>query len=340
MGTISSASKTRMYYIDLAKGILILFLVFHHYLSASRRIGIGGDEYIKAISQWQICITPFFMGAFFFITGFCSNFNKDARSFFANTIKTIIIPWLVWDSVIRLSIYPIFHNEESISGYYNLPGFFFETFVWFLQAMAWCRILYYLICHFVSRYSYRLFIAIIIGIFGIAAHQYELFPNVLRVQEGMYALTFLAIGNVLKNHPQWYDRLLKVGAITYPLILIGVMLFFHVPIFVAGMNISLVTYAPSVLLSVSGTLLLLSVCRKIGRNSLIEYFGQHSIIVYVTHIILLMYTMYMVNRFIVSPDTMLHTVLFTIISYIIEYLLCYLAIKCMQCKYLSWMVGK
>ncbi len=53
----------RIYYFDIAKGILILLLMFSHFGSATRRIGVEND-YFGLILRWQPYYACFFMQCF------------------------------------------------------------------------------------------------------------------------------------------------------------------------------------------------------------------------------------------------------------------------------------
>lgn len=56
--------SNRIDYIDICKGILILLLVWHHYMSATKRLQID-SPFFFLVKDWQFVFTAFFMPAFF-----------------------------------------------------------------------------------------------------------------------------------------------------------------------------------------------------------------------------------------------------------------------------------
>ena len=73
--------KERLSYIDVAKGVLILFLLMGHALLFIRNEGVN-DSFINGFQNIRIFLwTPYYMPAFFVITGFCSHFNKPFLPF-------------------------------------------------------------------------------------------------------------------------------------------------------------------------------------------------------------------------------------------------------------------
>ena len=73
-------SNPRLAYIDVAKGVLISIVIFHHISFQANMAGIH-----NGCIQWNFTFLPlyasWFMPAFFIITGLCSNFNRPIGSF-------------------------------------------------------------------------------------------------------------------------------------------------------------------------------------------------------------------------------------------------------------------
>ena len=83
--------KKRVKYIDVAKGILILCVFTGHLNWFAVGKGIS-SSYFGTIDEIARVWSSFFMAAFFFITGYCSNFNKDYRPFLLNDLRSLIVP--------------------------------------------------------------------------------------------------------------------------------------------------------------------------------------------------------------------------------------------------------
>lgn len=83
--------KQRIEYIDIAKALLILCLLYGHMFLIARYQGYNDNVNIFAKSFVRLYAT-FFMQTFFIITGLCSSFNLEFRPFLWKNTKTILIP--------------------------------------------------------------------------------------------------------------------------------------------------------------------------------------------------------------------------------------------------------
>lgn len=89
---LQTPSVTRLHYIDIAKGLLILTVLCHHvpHVSAIYNVDNAFVDFLKSTSVIYI---SFFMPAFFIITGYCTNFSKyNFMKFFLNNCKSILLP--------------------------------------------------------------------------------------------------------------------------------------------------------------------------------------------------------------------------------------------------------
>lgn len=91
-------AKERIHWIDVAKGTLILLLIIHHFSPAFKLTGISQENY-SFLMSWQFIFTSFFMQAFFFMSGYCSNFNKEVRPFFLSLFKQLILPFIIFELI-------------------------------------------------------------------------------------------------------------------------------------------------------------------------------------------------------------------------------------------------
>lgn len=83
----------RYSFIDVAKGLLISLVIFFHTSPLAEANGVENEIFIN-LKRLNFLFSPFFMGAFFFITGFCSNFEKKFAHYLLKDIKTLILPSL------------------------------------------------------------------------------------------------------------------------------------------------------------------------------------------------------------------------------------------------------
>lgn len=94
----------RLSYIDSAKGILIIIVIMHHLPQVAIRICEIDSDNLQIMDSYSFLYCSFFMQAFFFITGFCTSFEKEFSEFFLRNFKTIILSGLllsIFESVLR-----------------------------------------------------------------------------------------------------------------------------------------------------------------------------------------------------------------------------------------------
>lgn len=327
--------KERLHYIDIAKGILILFLPIHHYASATRRLDISSN-YEWIITYWQFLITPFFMAAFFILSGYCSSFEKVTVSTFIKSVfRKIIIPIVFFQILVLAGIALYTGNLEYFNQSMLNPPY---TTLWFLWALLFAKSTTYIISNFFYKQSVILFVSFIFLICGCLLNYYKIGINVLAIYQSLIASFFVAFGYYLKKHKEIFERILKYSFI-YP-ILIVFLRFFHLPIpsYTAGINISLLTIPLFVVLTIFGTAFLLNICKKINKFSFIEYFGRNSLVIYCFHFIPLYILVDIIWHFFV-PTTLITFLMTVILIYLLEYLICYLASIFFHKKPLAWFVG-
>lgn len=102
----------RLCYIDATKGILILLVIAGHVPFAM--VKLGGIP-SSAISLWgeinYNTFASFYMASFFFITGYCSNFNKPLDVFIKDNLATLILPCLLLSSPTNWFIMALFLSK-------------------------------------------------------------------------------------------------------------------------------------------------------------------------------------------------------------------------------------
>lgn len=79
----------RIHWIDIARGFFIIAIVLGH---------VFNTGYIR---NW---LFSFHVPAFFFLSGFCFKYEKNAGKYIAKKVKTIVIPYIVF-SIISIAIF-------------------------------------------------------------------------------------------------------------------------------------------------------------------------------------------------------------------------------------------
>ena len=95
--------EKRLNWIDSSKGLLILLVVLGHITIYANANHINNPIFNEIGNSYGL-YSPFYMAAFFVITGFVSNFDKPYREFLSSNIKSLLIPSI---TLILLSVFLI-----------------------------------------------------------------------------------------------------------------------------------------------------------------------------------------------------------------------------------------
>lgn len=312
----SNTTKVRIPYIDVAKGLLIITLVLHHipYIILERNAGLH-NAFVECLHEvrWYI-YGPYFMSAFFLITGMCSNFKKDFKTFIQDGAVSLLIPVLVLGQ----------------------GGQF-----WFITALFVGRLFYWVITNYISNKFVRASIIIITALLGCIANNDTLQSEPLSWQHAALAVLFLFIGNEYKAYFQ-KNKYLLLGSALY--VALSVTLFTlnrDIPWFEAGMHVSYLTFCPFLLLAVSGSCIPLILAKHLTKVPLIEFIGKHSIVVYLTHIpIVLFLVSHLYGSILEANSNIIKSICIVGFILVATVSACTLLAKCLDNKYLRWTMGK
>ena len=150
---IEKAGKTnRLSYIDVAKGILILLVVYDHLPDVYLTILEQSNAQMDWLNEQQWIYKLFFMPAFFCITGFCTNFKKSLKPFFISNFKSLIVPNIVFGLLFGLGWKHIFLRGGSF---------------WFLSALFVSKMIYWALFNYLPKFRIiRIVILIILVCIG------------------------------------------------------------------------------------------------------------------------------------------------------------------------------
>lgn len=276
----------RIHYIDISKGLLILGVVIIHLLLAFR--GKAPDHsVIKAINfvgfnTWVL----FYMPAFFIVSGMCSNFEKDFKSFIISNIISLKAPIFFFVGILgALSI----RTEYGFSPFDVKYWFIrmFESGVWFLHAMFLSRLTYYVISNTLRSLTKQIIICSILYIVGYIGIFYHLYPY-FWVFHSLMLTIFLCVGKVMNK------SIIRKGWIS----LLGFILIVII-LNVIGYRAPYIVQEPIatyywdfliiLLLSTLGTIGFLWICQIINKSPLLEYIGIYSLMIYLLHSIFIQY---------------------------------------------------
>ena len=277
-----TVAKERIHWIDVAKGILIILVVYGH-LDFFSDVFAGTSAY-----NWKgttnFMFLPWYMPAFFIVTGICSNFEAPVLRFVNKNFKSLIIPsfligsfigfWLdlfIGEGISAWNFFAIDYREAILVG---------GGGAWFLSALFLSKVLYRLL-----RIKIDLWIVLVICILllmqiGTFLISNKIGVNIWYYQHAFIALPFIAIGSLLRAKTNWLDSylILIIGS--------GILLyccFFPYPYFNASPIVDITNSWLMIILSVGGSFFIFFVSKKINNNRFLEYIGRHTLAIYLIH---------------------------------------------------------
>lgn len=324
----------RIRYFDIAKGILIILLVFAHFRSAVIRLPFE-SPYFEYVYGWNSIFTCFYMPAFFLISGYCSNFNKPVKTFLTAQLKTLLLPIITLSFLTVVATSAIYHENvlERITASALRGGE-----LWFLWALFWGKIIVYLVEIIrPSGGGYKVIVTLFLLVLGVALNQYKIGENILYYQHGLIASLWIHVGYCLRLYPTIYEKSLKWSLVVYPLV--AVASFFKDASIVAGIYISILTIPLHLVYAYTGTMFLLAICKNIRTCRWLELWGRNSLVVYALHFVPLLF---FANSLwtVFEPQTVILFMLYFVTLYAVEYGICWLLIWLFQYRPFSWLIGK
>lgn len=250
--------KERLDYIDSMKGLLIILVVIGHILG-----------YYAPQTFIVKMIYAFHMPAFFMISGFLlnrsSSFKGDFSHFLNSRIHSLVIPYLFWEFFAYIIISITYGVPASpIQAIYRTIRFgSFLNVGWFLMALFYAEITYYIVVHCSSeKASFLIAMSIFILAFVLP---YQ------RVSATMVGFAFLVFGYHIHHIKE-----------SIPLILLALITFIGATYLNVRIDIHNAVYGNPLLFiaeTISGTYISYCISKRIN----LERVGRHSLTIMGIH---------------------------------------------------------
>ena len=287
--------KERIKYIDVAKAIALFFVVLGHLA-----------DYNSPFFNW---IFSFHMPLFFIISGMSIKIDKynSIIGFIKRKIKTLLLPYFLFSLLgiiisffvsnigrkltLKIIIIDLFYNTQ--------PEIFHMGQLWFLFALFFASIYFYIIEKYVVKNKSNLFkicIYLILSIIGFNIIKYIYTPNVIKVplhrlpfklDSAITAAVFLKIGYTIQKY-ELIDKISKLTNFKY-FILILLMLFLNIltGVYMNGyVNLCQCVYGSYInyyLSSIFGSMFIILFAYKIQNNKLLNYYGRNTLNMFAVH---------------------------------------------------------
>ena len=335
--------QQRIGYIDTAKGILILCLLFGHCRILAARQGLD-DTVLDVMGAGIGTYRPFFMQTFFLITGFCSTFAIGFWPFLLKNLKTLILPAVLLDLLVY-GILALAGGQTQPFGA-HLAGFASWLVTggpWFIFALFWAKILFWCISRLPRPWQIGL--VAVLYLLGLTLNHFDWFENYQWHRHALLALPFLFGGYLLKGRMVQIEKYLLPAGLIGIVVIVAENLLAHFTGFILPANdlfidVGFATFPLQFVNVAGGSALVLWLARKLAGSKIIALLGQGSLLAYLLNepvqvlVLRLMVPLYPAGR--LAGCCCFH---------VVSYVLC-VAVTCLliwliyKHRGLSWIVGK
>ena len=271
--------RERIHWVDVAKGLLILLVVYGHldWIAATK----CGTEAFNYKGQTNFMFLPYYMPAFFILTGLCSNFAQPTISFLKKNFLLLIIP----NMLIGVFLYrwiDLFLNENlSVHNFMEVDyvHILLTTGGWFLPALFISKCMVYGLLRIRNAKYAPLIATIVIMYLGMSLYNRGI-VNPWYYQHAFMASPFLLLGYYLKRNidilDSWWIPVMG-GAFL-------IMAYFvDYPYLNANPHINWRNSLLYLAMSGFGSFTLFWLSVKISSCRVLECIGRHTLVIYLLH---------------------------------------------------------
>lgn len=276
-------AKSRLEWVNYAKGIAIILVVYRHILIGIERSGIDVQLWLKNANE---IVYSFRMPLFFVLSGIFvakSIEKRPGNAFVVTKLRTIYYPYIVW-GVIQISIQVILSEytnaSRGIMDYLYLlvhPRAIDQ--LWYLYALFNCSVLFFLLYDKVKMNK------LILSVTGVVLYGLSIFVKEYSlIHDICYYFIFFVVGHVLSAF--LLNRENYRFLYTYKPFLLLTPFFWLTQwywLFHKDMNIYLFG-----IIALLGTAYVFSISFLLTKNNLLKFIkvaGQHSLYIYLMHLL-------------------------------------------------------
>lgn len=285
MSSDNSIKKDRLYWVDAAKGILIVLVAAGHLVQRGDELGISCSA-LDVIKQSGLVWSVFYMATFFVLSGFFCKYDTNFKDFIIKKAKTLLLPLVVF-SYLGGILHELFYEILKCTyngGALEYPSIMISIDYWFVLALFIAYVVLWVIYRFVKKEKIRWVVLAVVYVVGVLSLKAWFIPNYACWKWALVMAIYIPIGQVIKNNiNDW--RWLAVMFVLF----LGVWLVFYCygwefPYTTGGMkNMDLTRALPSFILCMAGSFVFLKLCSFIKRAKVLELIGRNTLAIYIMH---------------------------------------------------------
>ena len=264
----------RKIWIDLVRGFCMLAILVHH--TEMYYVGEAIIDY-RFFADNALC-------TFFFISGYLfykeTPFNLKYK--FLSILKTIIIPYFIFMSVIALPKALAHGKFVSVSD--SILSIVLGQQSWFITALATAEIIFSILLYLSKQYKWVLPIGVLISFIGIillTGNEQMLAHNYWNIMDGLLAISFLYIGYLYHQKENVINRFpLYLYIIPFILFFISKWVIVEYKVYCYLGPVDIDNYPVFIVDNVLAILLITRLCKLLPDMKPISWMGSHVIVYY------------------------------------------------------------
>lgn len=295
----TGSTKTRIEWIDIAKGIGIVLVSFGHL-----RNGDGQSVWLPALDTLISAIYLFHMPLFYFLGGLTFGMRGGFKAFLIRKAKTLLVPYYVFSlyflaKPIAILAIPSMRSAFQTSHNYGLTHQFVDVLImgnglWFLMAFFVAEVMMYGLVS-ITKNNHVMLTVTGIGLILIsyAANGFvSKLPVPFQLWKGIEITGFMALGYVLR---EWLKALNQRRAAAYATLgFIALCIFAWVAL--SEQVPASVKWIVLLLAAVTGAFAFTFLCIAIERCGWLAYIGRASLVFYALNALTLNISKYGIFR--------------------------------------------
>ncbi len=282
-----------MEWVDYARGIAIILVVYRHTMVGLQRAGQEVPSILYNIQEFLVNVR---MPVFFVLSGIFlgrSLFRKPARTLIKKKAATLLYPYLLWTVILitmQIFLSEYTNSKRSVSDYrYIITQPRELDHMWYLLALFNTSALLILLSHWIRKHPVsHLIFALVIHFASFWISEYSLISDLL------YYYIFLAVGVQVSTAIADYDKkdlrtITRYFLITLPVFIAGQLFWFYnvdgnyMPAYTAFL-------LPFLLIILIACFMFYLVCRilyETGTGRWLNSIGKSSLHIYILHILII-----------------------------------------------------
>ena len=277
-------SSKRLPWIDYAKGIAIILVVYRHVLIGFLRSGLDVSQYLVSANE---VVMSFRMPLFFIISGIFierSLAKRSVQQFVRSKFNTILYPYFIWATVqvtLQVLLSPYTNaNRGWIDYLYILIHPRGIDQFWFLYALFNATVLYALLSKYVSANNiHHLVLSLVFYYLSRFVQEYGLIHDLL------YYYVFLVTGTLASKFILNKDNFALLASSRFALVMLPIFLltqwyWLNTP------DIDPFLFAAVALIGCFFMVNISFILHKTERVQILRVVGYHSLYIYILHVLI------------------------------------------------------